>query len=152
MRSSKKWTIRGQWAIILGRQNGRLLRWRKCSCVSAKTKYWTLLCCGPPEFLTLSYCAWLWNWLISQWSFAKIMWTEPNSIEPNSIVKITLQDFIIIKHGRHICFRNARGAQRFMGFFFFIVLFGCWLAEQANSHHMVANHSRASLPISQIKD
>ena len=25
--------------------------------------------------------------------------------------------------------RNARGAQRFVGFYFLIVLFGCWLAQ-----------------------
>ena len=32
--------------------------------------------------------------------------------------------------------RNSRGAQRFVGFFFLIVLFGFWLAEQASSGHM----------------
>ena len=36
---------------------------------------------------------------------------------------------MIIKHGRHICLGNSRGAQRYVGFFFLsIVLFGCWLA------------------------
>ena len=39
---------------------------------------------------------------------------------------------MIIKHGRHICLQNARGAQRFVVFFFLIVLFRCWLAGQAN--------------------
>ena len=34
--------------------------------------------------------------------------------------------------------RNSWGAQRFVGFFFLIVLFGCWLAGQANFNH-VAN-------------
>ena len=34
------------------------------------------------------------------------------------IVKISdNQDFMIIKHGRHICLRNSRGAQRYVGFF-----------------------------------
>ena len=38
MRSSEKWTIlAGHWTIKLGRQNGRLLHWRKSSCVSTKT-------------------------------------------------------------------------------------------------------------------
>ena len=43
---------------------------------------------------------------------------------------------MIIKHGRHICLRNAPGAQRFVEFFFLIVLFGCWLAVQAKSNHV----------------
>ena len=76
MRSSNKWKIpAGHWTIKLGRQNGRLLHWPKCSCVSTKTKLWKLLLqptvrtsswlwCGPPELFTFSYCAWLWNWLI----------------------------------------------------------------------------------------
>ena len=69
MRSSENWTIlAGLWTIKLGRQNGRLLHWRKCSCVSTKTKHWKLLLqtavrtsswlfSGPPECLTFSYCA-----------------------------------------------------------------------------------------------
>ena len=32
--------------------------------------------------------------------------------------------------------RNSRSAQRFVGFFFLILLFGCWLAEQTNSYHV----------------
>ena len=32
--------------------------------------------------------------------------------------------------------RNARGTQRYMGFVFLIVLFGCWLAGQANPDHV----------------
>ena len=33
----------GRWTIKPGRQNGRLLHWPKCSCVSTKTKLWKLL-------------------------------------------------------------------------------------------------------------
>ena len=40
---------------------------------------------------------------------------------------------MINKHGRQFL-RNSRGAQRYVGSF--IVLYGRWLAEQANSDHM----------------
>ena len=43
---------------------------------------------------------------------------------------------MIKDHGRNICFRNLRDAQRYVGIFFLIVLFECWLAGQANSDHM----------------
>ena len=33
--------------------------------------------------------------------------------------------------------RNSRGAQRFVGFHFLTVLFGCWLAGQTNCDHVV---------------
>ena len=36
-------------------------------------------------------------------------------------------------------FRSSRGAQRYMGFIFLIVLYGCWLAGHANSYH-VSDH------------
>ena len=45
---------------------------------------------------------------------------------------------MIIKHDRHLS-SNSRGAQRHVGFFL-IVLFGCWLAGQTNSNHVVAAH------------
>ena len=49
MRSSEKWTIlAGLWTIKLGRQNGRLLHWRNCSCVSTNTKHWKLLLASQP--------------------------------------------------------------------------------------------------------
>ena len=34
------------------------------------------------------------------------------------------------------CLRNSRGAQRFVGYFFLIVLLRFWLAEQTNSYHL----------------
>ena len=47
MRSSEKRTIlAGHWTIKLGRQNGKLLHWPKCSSVSTKTTLWKLLL-GP---------------------------------------------------------------------------------------------------------
>ena len=46
---------------------------------------------------------------------------------------------MIIKHGGHDCLRNWWGVQRFVGFYFLIVLSGFWLAEQANSHHVDCN-------------
>ena len=78
MHSSEKWNIlMGHWTITLGRQNGRLVHWPRCSCVGTNTKHWKLLlqqavhivrqvwlCCGLPEFLTFRYCTWLSNWLI----------------------------------------------------------------------------------------
>ena len=42
-------------------------------------------------------------------------------------------------------FRNSRSAQRFVGFFFWIVLFGWWLAGLANSYHVVK--TRLHLPV-----
>ena len=47
---------------------------------------------------------------------------------------------MIIKHGLHPCLRNSRSAQRFVGFFFLIVLFGRWLAGQANPDRMANTH------------
>ena len=78
MHSTSKWnTLMGHWKVKLSRQNGRLLHWPKCSCMSTETKLWKLLlqpavcmpyivwlCCGQPEIFTFSYCTWLWNWLI----------------------------------------------------------------------------------------
>ena len=37
--------------------------------------------------------------------------------------------------------RNLLRAQRFVGFFVLIVLFGCWLAKQTSSGHMVVNRN-----------
>ena len=39
-------------------------------------------------------------------------------------------------NGRHNSWGNSRGVQRFVGFSFLIVLFGCWLAEQSHSDHV----------------
>ena len=48
-----------------------------------------------------------------------------------SVVKITrLYDYQTWKTR---FWRNSRGAQRFVGFVFLTVLYGCWLAEQTNS-------------------
>ena len=41
----------GHWTIKLGRQNGRLLHWPKCSCVRTKTKLWKLLLRPCPRCL-----------------------------------------------------------------------------------------------------
>ena len=41
--AKNKKILAGHWTIKLGRQNGRLLHWPKCSCVSTKTKLWKLL-------------------------------------------------------------------------------------------------------------
>ena len=35
--------LAGHWTIKVGRQNGGLFHWPKCSCVSTKTKHWKLL-------------------------------------------------------------------------------------------------------------
>ena len=35
--------LAGHWKIKLGRQNGRLLYWPKCSCVNTETKLWKRL-------------------------------------------------------------------------------------------------------------
>ena len=54
--------VTGDWAIKLGRQNGRLLYWPKCRCVSMKTNFGSFCCgesfvcqvwlsSGPPELL-----------------------------------------------------------------------------------------------------
>ena len=53
----------------------------------------------------------------------------------------------IIKHGQHICVRNSQGAQRFVDFFFSIVLFGCWLAGQANSDHVILRYKCVTVDI-----
>ena len=42
------------------------------------------------------------------------------------------------------CLRKWRGAQRFVGFFV-IALFGCWLAEHADSDHVVQMLNKFSL-------
>ena len=61
-----------------------------------------------------------------------------------SIVKITR--CMIIKHDRH-----SRAAQRFVGFFFLIVLFGFWLAEQANSGHVENDEHRYTINLVIVK-
>ena len=43
---------------------------------------------------------------------------------------------MIIKHARHICLRNSRNAQRFVGLIFLIVLSGADWLVRANSDHM----------------
>ena len=36
-------------------------------CCSQPFVHQVLLCCGLPEVLSFSYCAWLWNWFIDPW-------------------------------------------------------------------------------------
>ena len=43
------------------------------------------------------------------------------------------QDFLIIKHGRHIYLRNLRGTQKYVGFFFLLLECAFW---QDNSDQM----------------
>ena len=74
--------------IKLGRQNGRLLHWPKCSCVSTKNKLWklllqpavctpSLLVQRPARICHFSYCAWLWNRLIR---LGSISYPKPSSL------------------------------------------------------------------------
>ena len=89
-------------------------------------------------------------WVIkikSLWSFARVVRRDHVNRARNadhtaracemfvySIVKITrLYDY---RTWQTHFLRNSRGAQRFVGFFFLILLFGCWLAGQAISDHV----------------
>ena len=74
--AQKRNILASHWTVQLGRQDGRLLHWPQCSCVSMKTKLWKLLlwpvvCMPslivqwPARMFTFSYCAWLWNWLFA---------------------------------------------------------------------------------------
>ena len=85
---------------------------------------------------------WVMN-IKSLWSFAHVIRRDHvNGARTAEHVKglfvLKSKYFMIIKHGRHICLRNSRGAQRYVGFFFFlIVLSGWWLAGQLNSDHVI---------------
>ena len=54
-----------------------------------------------------------------------------------SSIIVNTTRFYVYQTWRSICLRNPPGAQRFVGIFFLVVLFGCWLAGQTNSYHMV---------------
>ena len=48
--------------------------------------------------------------------------------------------------------KNSQDVQSFLGFFFLIVLFGCWLAGQANSSHMDFDRKKSLLYTSSQTD
>ena len=92
--------------IKLGRQNGRLLQWPKCSCVSTKTKLWKIflrpVICIPS--LIVQWPDRLWNWLIHTISvYAAISITIFLSLSlPPSILLYFIDFYISITRSRYL--------------------------------------------------
>ena len=84
-------------------------------------------------------------WVIkikSLWSFAHVVRRDHVNRARNADTQreyakglFYSQDYMIIKHGRHI-FWEINEVRKGMWDFFFIGLFGCWLAGQTNSDHV----------------
>ena len=72
------------------------------------------------------------------WTEHKTQITQREHVKGLFIRESKWQDCMIIKHVRQTHFgRNSRGAQRCVGLYFLVVLFGCWLAGRANSDHVL---------------
>ena len=90
----------------------------------------------------------LWVILKSPWSFVHVVHRDHmNSAQNADQGARTCGRFVysIVKITRFYYYQTwltfvweiyLQGAQRFVGFFLLIVLFGCWLVGQANSDHM----------------